>query len=95
MLVNSFYVDDLVTGSDTPDGAFELYQRSKERLDEGGFKLRKWKSNDIGLKSKFEAGESSLSDRQVEDTYAKSTLGVSDGNKPHKVLGIGRVTAIR
>ncbi|XP_048585406.1 uncharacterized protein LOC125568078 [Nematostella vectensis] len=32
MLVNSFYVDDLVTGSNTPEEAYELYVKSKSNL---------------------------------------------------------------
>ena len=42
-LANSFYVDDLVCGADNLENAKELFTKSRERLKEGGFNLRKWK----------------------------------------------------
>ena len=44
-LLNSFYVDDLVSGEESVERALSLYQKSKKRLSEGGFNLRKWISN--------------------------------------------------
>ena len=41
-IIESFYVDDLVTGEDDTGKAFALYKGSKDRLARGGFKLRKW-----------------------------------------------------
>ena len=45
-MTESFYVDDLVTGGK----AFALYKGSKDRLARGGFKLRKWMTNDEVLR---------------------------------------------
>ena len=44
-LLNSFYVDDLVTGERGVEECLSLYQKSKKCLLEGGFNLRKWISN--------------------------------------------------
>ena len=44
-LLNSFYVDDLVTGERGVKQCLSLYQKSKKCLLEGGFNLRKWISN--------------------------------------------------
>ena len=44
-LLESTYVDDIVTGSDTEDGAFTLYSQSKRIFREGGFNIRKFASN--------------------------------------------------
>ena len=44
-LLNSFYVDDLVTGERGVEECLSLYQKSKKCLSEGGFNLRKWISD--------------------------------------------------
>ena len=88
-MINSFYVDDLVTGSDNPDEAFKLYLTAKERLAQGGFNLRKWLTNHKTLMGKLERNEENeCIDSQVEQTFAKANLGVVDDGKSHKVLGI-------
>ena len=38
----SLYVDDSVNGL---EASFELYLKSRDIMDAGGFKLRKWRSN--------------------------------------------------
>lgn len=45
-MIESFYVDNLVTGEKDAGDAFQLYEKSKPRMAEGGFKLRKWLTND-------------------------------------------------
>ena len=44
--LRSIYVDDLSSGASEVDAAYELYLKSKLRLAEGGFNLRKFVSND-------------------------------------------------
>ena len=56
-LSESFYVDDLVTGSDTTEEAFCLYKKARGRLKEASFALRKWKSNDSTLMEKINEEE--------------------------------------
>ena len=93
-LIESFYVDDLVTGCKNIDEAFTLYQKASERLKEGGFRLRKWKTNSIELAEMIEKGESeTLETKHLEEfdesSYAKETLGKgsSIGGKC-KILGM-------
>ena len=43
------YVDDLITGASTVEQGFELYQRAKCIMKEGGLNLRKWNSNSSSL----------------------------------------------
>ncbi len=52
-LCEGFYVDDLVTGADSRGEGFKLYEKAKERMLEGGFRLRKWKTNDKVLEEKI------------------------------------------
>ncbi|XP_064478061.1 uncharacterized protein LOC135391626 [Ornithodoros turicata] len=44
-LLNSFYVDDLLTGAPTVDEALDIAYRAQEILLEAGMKLTKWASN--------------------------------------------------
>ena len=41
----SFYVDDLLTGAETPEQAIKLFQSLRGLLEKGGFDLRKWRSS--------------------------------------------------
>ena len=49
LIKKSLYVDDLITGEDNVDNTFSIYQNSKKMMPEGGFNLRKWKSNSSAL----------------------------------------------
>ena len=44
-LIESLYVDDMISGDNEVKSAFELYMKSKLCLAEGGFNLRKWRSS--------------------------------------------------
>ena len=93
-LLESFYVDDLVTGCKTLDEAFTLYQKASERLKQGGFRLRKWKTNSIKLAERIEESENETAEtkqqgKSDESSYAKEILGQSSstGGKC-KILGM-------
>ena len=45
LVLSSFYVDDLLTGADTPEQAVQLYEELRALLLKGGFDLRKWRSS--------------------------------------------------
>lgn len=60
--LRSIYVDDLSTGGDTDEEAFQLYIKSKVRLAEGGFNLRKFVTNSSDLRDRIERNESELRD---------------------------------
>ncbi|XP_046862841.1 uncharacterized protein LOC124456439 [Xenia sp. Carnegie-2017] len=87
-LLKSFYVDDLASGESSTERAYQLYRKANERMNEGGFKLRKWRTNDSALRSQIEDDvrdvESSCVDEQ---TYAKTTLAQVQGQFG-KVLGL-------
>ena len=91
-LLHSFYVDDLVSGCENTEKALGLYKKAKERMLEGGFKLRKWKTNDEELLKeiqKRESEEKQEKSSQEDMSYAKETLGpTKDLGGKTKVLGI-------
>ena len=95
-LIESFYVDDVVTGASTKEEAFQLYSESKNILMDGAFNLRKFRTNSPSLQLEINAAENQLENPQetpspsLEETYANATLG-----RPHssdsptvKVLGV-------
>ena len=55
-MVDSFYVHDLVSSDSTTDKAHDLYNKAKARMANGGFRLRKWKTNDPELKRRIGDG---------------------------------------
>ena len=94
-LLDSTYVDDIITGGDTEDEVFELYTQSKEIFKEGGFNLRKFLTNSPHLQEKInlqESREVNNTSTQDEPTFSEETLGVSrpSGVEEHKVLGVPR-----
>ena len=50
-LHKSFYVDDLITGSDDKEKAYHFCVNSKEVMKAGGFHLRKLNSNSVLLRT--------------------------------------------
>ena len=101
-LLESLYVDDMISGDNEVNGAFELYMKSKLCLADGGFNLRKWRSSSQKLIELFEGNEANETEHKrpelievqpfVEDetSFTKTTLGDTNEIKPdhHKVLGL-------
>jgi hypothetical protein len=56
--LENIYVDDLSAGGASVSDTYEFYVKSKLRLAEGGFNLRKFMSNSKELMNKIEANES-------------------------------------
>ncbi len=50
---SSFYVDDLLTGSDSVDSTYELWKQSTDLCQEAGFLLRKIRSNSPAFLSRI------------------------------------------
>ena len=78
--VRSICVDDLSSGASEVDTAYELYLKSKLRLSEGGFNLRKFVSNSPELANRIQCSESRKSNTDtsgVEPGYAQSSQGSS------------------
>lgn len=96
-VLEEFYVDDFNSGADSVEEAFTLYQKTKSRLEEASFRLRKWSSNseDLMKKIRNDRVETRATQRHEEDikedddTYAKTSVGGVDEleDKEQKVLG--------
>lgn len=59
-LKQSMYVDDLSAGESNEQDAYQFYLKSKSRLAEGGFNLRKFVSNSSELMEKIEENEKKI-----------------------------------
>ena len=90
-VLESFYVDDLVSGERSEEQALDLYQKTKCRMAEGGFNLRNWLTNSKTLSDQIDLEERRLgkeNDNDKTETYAKLSLGIKGtDSKCHKVLG--------
>ena len=67
-LIDSFFVDDIVTGASTEEEAFQLYIDSKKILKDGAFNLRKFRTNSQSLQMGINAAEN-------QSRYQQSQLG--------------------
>jgi hypothetical protein len=83
------YVDDVSTGAETVEQAYELYLKSKVRLAEGGFNLRKFATNSAELRQRIEENEASIEKRMkatsTSESQPSSTDIYSDEPNPNKV----------
>ena len=72
----SFYVDDCLAGSDSPEEAFKLHSDLHALFDKGGFLLRKWNEPSV-----LQQIDPDLRDSQC-------TISISDPENYTKTLGI-------
>ena len=75
--LNDLYMDVSTTGAQTKSEVYELYQKIKKLMLEGGFVLKKWNSNDDDLKNMISKSE--------KDVYGQTDHVIKSENK---VLGI-------
>ena len=97
-LINSFYVDDVVTGASNEGEAFKLYAESKRILGDGSFNLRKFRTSSQALQLQINTAEKRLENPStlevpnlsLEETYTKATLGQPHNSESSmvKVLGV-------
>ena len=73
-MLESFYVDHLVTGERNSTDAFHLYETTKQRMAAGGFRLRKWLTNDKALRDRIEQNEE-------KERSESNTTDASDGEE--------------
>ena len=93
-LLQSIYVDDIVSGVQDDKDAILMYKQSKSLFKAGGFNLRKFVTNSKHIQEKIDQEEgitnTILATTSSDETYTKSTLGMTqiplDGEQ--KVLGI-------
>ena len=101
-LLRSTYVDDIVTGAESEEAAYELYKESKELLKGAGFNLRKFTSNSSRLRDKVEREKTPHSSdanptppvpsdtNEPGETNTQATLGGSQTlhSGEQKILGV-------
>ena len=97
--LGGLYVDDLSPGDESVDKSFQLYLKSKFRMLEAGFNMRKWSSSSPELMEMIKECEHKDQTQvqltpaiiQEDTTYASNTLGPKheiNEDEEHKVLGI-------
>lgn len=76
IVLRDFYVDDLITGANSKTEALKILEETTSLLEKGGFKLRKWASNNPELLKK--APESSIANsiRSLDKEGVFRTLGI-------------------
>lgn len=94
LLKRLIYVDDVVTGAENEEAAYQAYLDSRSILKAGGFNVRKFISSSSTLQAKIDKDQvgsgSTLNKQGTEETYAKSTLGSTQGlcTGETKILGV-------
>lgn len=68
LIRTGLYVDDLITGTDNVETAFQVYSKSKQIMKEAGLNLRKWKTNSSELLHRIEEVESN------QDAHTNETI---------------------
>ncbi|XP_033608281.1 uncharacterized protein LOC117282501 [Cryptotermes secundus] len=78
VIKNDFYVDDLLTGTDTVSEAIQLYDNVTSLLKSGGFPVRKWRSNSLDILEAIPAA--------LQETQGPCSLPLDEGAV--KTLGL-------
>ena len=94
----SMYVDGVISGAENPEDPYKLYENSRSRHMQGGFKLRKFTSNSSELPSRVRFEEinettpiTTCLDTIPDDvSYVKSMFENerSDSNQEQRILGV-------
>ena len=93
-MLKYLYVDDHPTGAPDEETVFEIYQKSKQIMKEGGFNLRKWKSSSKELSERINACEK-IDEITTETTETKRSsrpqenISVSQDNQTYVKSTIG------
>ena len=72
-LSNGFYVDDFTCDASSVEEGFNIYQKAKHLMNQGGFNLHKWKTNSRILQQRIDAVEGEA----VNEMFELKLLGVS------------------
>lgn len=76
IIANSFYVDDLLVGDDNRQRLLQNCQKVSHILQQAGFNLRKWISNDSSLLNQLQSCDNSTSVLKFGPNENSKTLGV-------------------
>ena len=84
-LKKGYYVDDLITGCEDVQEAFQLYEKTMHRMKEGGFLMRKWKSNSKELIDKIQKDQaeskSNVAEREDSSAQIVEENAIGEGDK--------------
>ena len=88
-LLDSTYVDDIISGGQSEDEVLDHYSQAKMIFREGGFNLRKFQTNSSLVQARIDASEDTGSP-QSELTYSETTFGTTPHSQAEgtKVLGV-------
>lgn len=90
-VLNSFYMDDLMTGCFEVTSGIKMYKQIKEMLCKGGFKLQKWNSNNKEILEKIrtleerDKGQHILKDKGINKDNQKVEIKLDE---TMKILGL-------
>ena len=98
-LLQSTYVDDIISGADSDEEAFELYTQAKEIFRQGGFNLRRFLSNSRPLQTKIDSAEKLPDSDPLTDstpaTREVKVLGVAwNSNNDSLVFDLSDLTSM-
>ena len=92
-VLKGLFFDDLSTGGETVDKAYEIYQQSKQVMREGNFNLRNWNLNSQEFIERIRKSEGQAttggSDPKLgeeDQSYVQSCIGLSADNETVKIL---------
>ena len=87
--LKSLYMDDNISGAESVDDAFEIYEKSKSLMASAGFTLRKWSSNSKELVQRIQDAESIKNPTDENLTPVTHLMSYVTPTSPYKsVLGI-------
>ena len=72
LLCESFYVDDLISGAQDEESSFCTFQRAKELMHNGGFNLRKWRTNLTVLQQRIDQSDTKVIPNQIPKVRRRS-----------------------
>ncbi|XP_072761512.1 uncharacterized protein [Anoplolepis gracilipes] len=75
-VLRDFYVDDLITGSNSMEGALQIRNETTSLLSKGGFILHKWTSNKLELIENIPDASITHSIRNLDKEDVFKTLGI-------------------
>ncbi|GFS77330.1 integrase catalytic domain-containing protein [Nephila pilipes] len=72
-----FYIDDLLSGSETRKGAIQLVPELQEMMKKGGFSLHKWVSNNPDILANISELKAVDSKHMIKDDQLVKILGIA------------------
>ncbi|XP_026741350.1 uncharacterized protein LOC113503524 [Trichoplusia ni] len=77
IILEDFYMDDVMTGAENIEDCFKIYTKLKEILIKGGFPLQKWKSNSQKLLNKIMDRKGTTEELKIKIDSITKILGLT------------------